>query len=403
MSTRKHRHLLLLGCLPALITCSTGTEPTPVPQPTPVAITLSGPDSVLARDQVVPFTAALLDSAGAPIPGATFAWSSQYSAIASVSGDGRATGVDVGDTRISVSSRGLTAAVVVQVRDTVIAARLAIPGAPFGLAVREGQALVSLLDVDSVVSVALPGLTRGAEISAGHYPTGIVFNSAGTHAFVASQGAQITVVDPATMTVVQTGIVPAALMGIFASGADRLWVSAGDLNTTYAIDPVTLAIRDSSVPTSGSPTWIAKDPTRPRLYVNGSWTGKVVELDSETLDVLRTWDLNGGPQGMVVSADGANLYVANESGWLDRISLADGSVAPRVPLSAGGFGITLSPDGSRLGITLNPGGEVVVVSTSTMAIVHHFYGAGTARRLAFTADGTHLVVANESGWVDYIR
>lgn len=404
MTQHKWQTLLVAGLLPALVQCSTDTGPTPTPDPDPVpaAITLTATDTVLARGEAVPFSAALLDSAGTPIPGATFTWSSRYPLIANTTADGVVIGVDVGDTEISVASSGLTATQWVQVRDTVIAQRLTLPGGPFGLGLSGGRVLVTLLNVDSVARVLTVGLTTTGKSPTGHFPTAVAFNPAGTRAYVANQDGSLTVLDPATMTVVATAQIGGALQAVLAPGIDELWVTSGDRDSIFAIDPNTLQIRDGARVRLG-PNSIARHPTLPRLYVNGSLTGTVYELDSQTLDSLRAWDVRATPQGMIVSADGATLFVANEGGWLDRIALGTGVVLPRIALGAGGFGLALSPDGSRLGISLGFGGEVVVMSTATLAVVHHFYGAGDARRLAFTTDGTHLVVANEAGWVDFIR
>jgi DNA-binding beta-propeller fold protein YncE len=389
-------------CAAVALGCSDAEAPTPPPEPQPVAIVLSVPDSVLTRGEAVQFTAALVDSAGVPIPGSSFTWNSQYPAVATISTAGLVTGVDVGDSRVSVTSAGLIATQWVQVRDTIIAERMDLPGEPFGLALHGGRVLVTRLVADSVARVELPGLTVSDGASTGMYPTGVAFNPAGTRAYVTSQDGMLTVLDPGTMSVLKTAQFQGALQGVLASGPNNLWVTNSDFGVIYRLDPVTLQILDSAMTPAGD-TWIAAHPTLPRLYVNGILDGTIYEFDSQTLDSLRGWNVGAMPQGMVVSADGATLYVANEGGWLDRIALGGGNILPRIALGAGGFGLTLSPDGSRLGISLSFGGRVVIMSTATLTVVQSFDGSGDARRLEFTADGTHLVVANQSGWVDYIR
>lgn len=403
MSVRLAWYFFLLGVLPGLITCSSGTEPTPTPQPHATAIALSAPDSVLTRGQVVQYTATLLDSAGTPIAGGSFTWSSVYPAIAGVAADGTAIGIDVGDTRVVVTASGLTASAPLQVRDTVISQRIDFrPWTPFGLAVHGSRAFATLLNIDSVVRIDIPGFTTSGGAGTGQYPTAAAFNAAGTRAYIANQDGLLTVLDPVTMSVVDTARYRGGLTSVLASEADRIWVTVGDRDTLYAIDPNTLQVFDSGK-TAAGPNWIAKSPTLPRLYVNGSASGAVYELNSQTLDSIRGWTLGGAPQGMAVSADGATLFIANEGGWLDRIALGTGTVAPRVALGDAAFGLALSPDGSRLAVCGGFGGRVTLLSTLTLSTIRTHYSTGIARRLEFTSDGTHLVMTNESGWVYYIR
>jgi len=390
-------------CSAVALGCSDAEAPTPPPEPQPVAIVLSAPDSVLTRGEVVQFTATLLDSTGAPISGGSFAWSSLYPAIASVASGGNAVGVDVGDTRIIVTASGLTASAPLQVRDTVISRRVDFrPWTPFGLAVRGSRALITLLDVDSVVRIELPGFTTSGDAATGQYPTGIAFSPSGARAYVANQDGLLTVLDPATMSVVDTARYRGGLTAVLATETDRIWVTIGDRDTLYSLDPVTLQVLDSGKTATG-PNWIVKSPTLPRLYVNGSASGAVYELNSQTLDSIRGWSLGGAPQGMAISADGATLYVANEGGWLDRIALGSGVVAPRTPLDDAAFGLALSPDGSRVATCGGFGGRVTLLSTLTLSTIQTYLATGVARRLEFTADGTHLIMTNEAGWVYYIR
>ncbi len=396
------RRLVLCGSLCATVAlgCSDGEAPTPTSAPASIQVT--APDSELALGQVLNFTATVLDSAGSPIPGASVTWRSIYPEIASVSVLGVVTARGVGEGTVLVTSSGVSGYLAFQVIDSSITRRVPLFGIPHGLAVSGNHALVTLLYFDSVAVLDVPAATHTRNVQTGYPPTGVAYNPAGTRAYVASQDGTITVLDGTSYAVLDTKQIPGTALTTVLVSPDgaTVWVTADGRDRLYAMDAATLALTDS-VATPSGPNWIARSPVQPRLYVNGSNGGTVAEFDATTLTPMRTWNLSGSAQGMVVSADGARLFVANEGGWLDVIALVPGTVQPQLPLGPA-FGIALSPDGTRLAVGIDFS-TVVILDAATMGTVKTVSTSAGLRRLAYTADGSRLLATAETGWVDYIR
>ncbi|HEX4562642.1 MAG TPA: YncE family protein, partial [Gemmatimonadales bacterium] len=135
----------------------------------------------------------------------------------------------------------------------------------------------------------------------------------------------------------------------------------------------------------------------------GVQSGTVLEVKVATDSVLRTFSIGGHPQGIAVSSDGAELYVADEaSDSLHILNLASGAQVGAVLLAGGAYDLQLSPDGTKLWVG-EPAGVIQVVNRVTRTVARTYVVGGTVRRMAFTPDGTTVVAANEGGWVDFIR
>ena len=142
-------------------------------------------------------------------------------------------------------------------------------------------------------------------------------------------------------------------------------------------------------------------PSSARTFVATRSAGVVLELEAKTLERLRSFRVHGYAQGLV--ADAAELYVANESGWMDVLHLDTGDVVASLRLDAGAYGLDLSPDAQWLFVTLPSVGRVAIISRTSLRQVHTIQAGGTPRHTAFTPDGRTAVIANEGGWVDVLR
>src|SRR5206468_3077504 len=135
------------------------------------------------------------------------------------------------------------------------------------------------------------------------------------------------------------------------------------------------------------------------LYVATRDGGSVLEVDWRTMTVVRTFTLGGRPQGMALSANGAELYVANEvSNVLHIITLSNGAMTS-VPLRSGGEGMARGSDG-KLYIGEVFAGFVEVVDPVSRTVVRTITTGGTPREVAADPARNQVLVANESGWVD---
>jgi YVTN family beta-propeller protein len=111
----------------------------------------------------------------------------------------------------------------------------------------------------------------------------------------------------------------------------------------------------------------------------------------------------GAPQAVAVSLDGAELYVANEGGTVEVVTIATGATAATISLGCGGYGLVRTPDGAQLYVSCSQSGLVKIVDPGTRTVVGTLTTSGIPRRVATSRDGRAIAVANEGGWVDFIQ
>jgi hypothetical protein len=112
-------------------------------------------------------------------------------------------------------------------------------------------------------------------------------------------------------------------------------------------------------------------PDGRRLYIVDSMRGLVVEMDTETMEIVRTGRVElgplekGGRTSAMLSADGNTLYVGVGGESVTRIDIDSLEVLGRWPLPGKVTGLAMSDDGARLYAAL--GGHVAIVDTGTGA------------------------------------
>jgi YVTN family beta-propeller protein len=246
----------------------------------------------------------------------------------------------------------------------------------------------------------LPAMSFPTSVPVGSVPTNVTFNPAGTRAYATNQfDGNVGIVNVASNT--QVGTIPIAGAPFFSlvnSTATRIYVS----NNSNNVAVVNLGNNGviTTIPMPGAPNGMALSKGGNRLYVSVPGAGAVVEVNTATNAVLRTFAIGGTPQDL--AATQGELFVANEGGSLDVINLASGLVTSSIPLPAGGFGLAISPDLVQVYIA-QPGGFLTIVDRVSKTIVTTLSLGGAPRKVGFNKAGNLAIVANEAGWVDFIR
>lgn len=264
-----------------------------------------------------------------------------------------------------------------------------------------GVAYIGQPDLSRLIRADLPRTTFTAAVSVGSIPTEVAFNSTGSKAYVTNQFSQtVGVIDVASST--QTTTIPVAgnpFAIIVAPGDSMVYVTT-TADSLFGIRAATGAIACRlNVPSISNGLAIHDS----LLYVSTRDVGLVTEINLKTNVVLRTLNVGGRPQGIVISPDGTQLYVANETGILQFWSLTTNTSLGNVFLAGRGFGLAMRPSDGDLYVTTLEAGQVQVVSPTSHELVNSITVGGIARRIAFDAAGSIGVVANEGGWVDFLR
>lgn len=107
------------------------------------------------------------------------------------------------------------------------------------------------------------------------------------------------------------------------------------------------------VEVGAEPYGIVAGPDRDRVYVAVSLDNRVVELDADTLEPIRTFPVPDQPKWLAMHPSGASLYVASAmNGRLSRVDLREGEVH-EVPLPEAERGL-LDADGNEELFELSP-------------------------------------------------
>jgi YVTN family beta-propeller protein len=355
----------------------------------------------------VQLTATVVDSNGRPIVGrpVTF-FSTDYSIIA-VTPDGLASAVGpLGSAFVVARSTAygdtLVGVTLVGAFDTSIVARISLAARPYSVAVSAHDvAYVSQVDLNQLARVNLTTLQVVDSVKVGNVPTEIAFNSTGSTAFVTNQFSQnVSVIAAATNKLVSGFSVRGNPFAVIVAPGDSLVYITTTADSLFGVRASTGQIAARFQMPIISNGFAIHDSL---LYVSTRDVGTVTVINHKTNQLLDTIRVGGAPQGIVVSPDGQELFVANENGTLQFWNIASHALDAAVPLAGGGFGLARHPVSGRLYVGTLGGGEVQVVDPATRTIVKAFPTGGVVRRIAFNAAGTLAVVANEAGWVDFIR
>ncbi len=133
-----------------------------------------------------------------------------------------------------------------------------------------------------------------------------------------------------------------------AGTAQRLYVSSTDGNV-YVVSTATMAAVDT-IPLGGALQGMALNSTGSELYVSST--------DGTVFRVERRHRCGAGfPRGGRFSrrtsrsrSDGAKVYVANQTGWVDVLDAGTLASQGRYP-AAGAFGLRPTVDGTQLYVT----------------------------------------------------
>jgi YVTN family beta-propeller protein len=280
-----------------------------------------------------------------------------------------------------------------------------LPARPYGAAVsRNDVVYVTQLDNQRLSRIDLPALGEADSVEVGLVPTDVSFNNAGTEAYVANQFSQtVGVVHVATNTQTSSIAVRGDVFEAVSNAAgNRLYVVT-NRDSLYEIDRASgTTLRTLSL--AGTGQSFAWHPNGYLLYVSTFTGGTALEVDTRSMTVSRTFVTGSKAQGLGVTRDGRELFVADEDlGKVDVFSLETGALLGSIPVNGNPWGLAITPDQEQVYVGLVFQGEVVVIDRATRTVARRIDTGGAPRRIVFNREGTIAVVPNEYGYVTYIR
>jgi sugar lactone lactonase YvrE len=237
-------------------------------------------------------------------------------------------------------------------------------------------------------------------------PLDVAFSGDGTLAYApALSPGKLAIIKVASNQVVASvGSLPDNLNAVAVSNDDSTVYVAGANDTLYVIDATARALK-AKVNMMHVATALRMDPTGTRLYASSANGHALIEVDASNYTVLRTLPVGGQPQGLDISPDGSELYVADELGRLVIWDLATNAIKDSVPLTGGPFGLALTPDKTQIYVALSEGlkGSVAVFDRLSRALITTIHTDGSPRRIAFDITGLMALVTNDASMVHLVQ
>jgi YVTN family beta-propeller protein len=207
---------------------------------------------------------------------------------------------------------------------------------------------------------------------------------------------------PEEMIVSVTEKLPTSVWGIAISPAGAIYVTQPSVGRLGRADlPATAFTRSVDVgggPWS-NPTDVTFDPAGTTAYVANQGTGNVSVVDVATnIEVARIPVTNPGvPFTVIVSADGARVYVGTNVGRVVVIDAATRAVTQVIEVGGAINTLLLHPSRPLLYANSFTAGFVAEINTATLGVGRTFLTGGRPQGLAIAHDGSELYVANEWG------
>jgi YVTN family beta-propeller protein len=209
---------------------------------------------------------------------------------------------------------------------------------------------------------------------------------------------EVLAIDEASQKVVEhipVGTGPAIILA--TPDGKKLYTANWTDNTVSAIDLANTRAGSRSIALPGRPYVIAMAPDGKFVYA-GLSNNQIAVLSTATDSVERMMPTPDLPASIIVSADGATLYVAEiPMGTLRAVSATTGEVQrPAIPVGGTPAWITSSHDGKKV-YTLNyTSDDVTVVDTTTFTVDTKVPTGAMSKGIIgnVTPDGTRLYVTN---------
>jgi DNA-binding beta-propeller fold protein YncE len=393
------------GSLEASVTVTVAQTPTTLRSLSPVVV-LPGISRQLSTT--------VLDAVGAPIADAQVLYSSAVPEL-SVSPDGLLAALGQPGTFAVTATVGPHQATIQIVVPTHPAGQVVatqnLTLAPWGVGIStRGTAYVTIpaSGAPRLERVSLPSftVTPGPAGTAGGSPLSVAFSWDGAFAYVPwlAPGA-LTIVDVQLNQVAgSVRDLPAELYGVLLTRNDSTIYVTANNDLMYVIDAATRAVT-TTVDLKGVSNYLVQHPSLPHLFASSFNAAKVVEVDEVTYEVLRTLPVGGKPQGLAISPDGTEMYVADELGRLVVWDLQSNALKQEVSVPPGAFGLTLTPDADQIYVTIAGGanGAVQIYDRNSRALIGTINTGGSPRRVAFDITGNLAIVTNDASQVHFIK
>lgn len=258
------------------------------------------------------------------------------------------------------------------------------------------------------VKASFPASIVNNTLTVGTLPEGVAISPDGRKAYVANKGSgTVSMINTATNQVITTTnidpVVPVPVQGVVASPeGKRVYVAGGPAGISV-LDAATLIVLDTIFVNAGggaqmNPQGLAMSPDGQLLYVSDNHDeGAVAVLDIASRTVIASLSLGPGsmPLGIAVSPDGTRAYIAfSGSNEIQAFDPFSNSVTDSFSSGSQPVGVAVTPDGKKVYVSNELGNSVSVYDIVTGQITTKPAGIAPAG-IAISPDGSRVFIANK--------
>jgi YVTN family beta-propeller protein len=199
---------------------------------------------------------------------------------------------------------------------------------------------------------------------------------------------------PATALALACALLVASVgRGAAQPPAFRLYVANQFADTISVVDGATFTVREQ-IPTGKNPHEILVDEARGVAYAGNRQEDTVSVLDLKTHEEVARIASPGMPHGLVLSKDGATLFVTGAR-EINVIDVAARKLVSTIPVGQAPHMLHRTPDAARAFTGNMRDGTVSAIDLASRRVLATIPVGKTPEDLAISPDGTEIVAGNQ--------
>jgi len=363
------------------------------------------PDSVVvARNATAQLTVNAVDGNGNLVTGIAVAFTSADTSIVTVTNLGLISAKNtLGTTSVRIRGGGAQRDVPVR----VIATPAFVTVAPTDTTVFQNDSVRFRAAVLDANSDTIPGLSVTWHSSDSSVAT--VSGTGVAHSFGRAEATTIrasygSLFGTANLTVRDTTILGNRVVlngqpyGAAISSTGVAYVTLGSSSQLARTDLPSQAFAPA-VAVGTAPSEVAFISTGTTAYVTNQLSSNVGIVDVASNTQVDVITVNGNPFEVIVEPGDSIIYVSTNVNRVYGIRVATKAVVDSFPTPAIGNGMLIKD--TLLYVSTHTGGTVIEFNLKTRTVARTFTVGGTPQKMAISADGTTLYIANQAGYVQF--
>lgn len=310
-------------------------------------------------------------------------------------------------TRLLATSQGNNNVRVYSIPSFALLGTINVGAGPRGIAITPDGSTAYVVNINgsSVSVIRMSDYSVTSTIAVGNSPISVAINPAGTRAYVTNYGSgNISVINTSTNTVITAITAASPWRIVINSDGTRAYV--GSIGGSVHVLDLATNLVIATITTGGSIYELNLNRAGNRLYASNYSNSQVHVINTATNTILNTISNVTGPMGVITTLDDSVAYVSNYSSGssITRIDTATNTVlSPTIAVGANPWGISMTPDGTRMFVSNWAGSSVSVVFTTGGVTSNSIVIDRTPPTASFTASPTSSITTSGTYTVTFSK